>query len=128
MSDNQFRVGRVEFGPERLTPAEERRIGRALELGKEGVHILGAEFCICAAMLMDDGVIIRGHRHDSCLVTAGRMGYKRNQLRNDQQGFVTSQNRFVDRKEGARLQNAARINSVQTKKPVVDLLFSEDLY
>lgn len=85
------------------------------------------EICICAAVKFADGRIARGHRHDACFITAA--GWKPIPDRDGHvQGFMTSRNRFVDRAEGARLQNAAGIVSAQTGKPVVDELFSEDLY
>ena len=85
------------------------------------------EICICAAWKAKNGKVYRGHRHVHCLdamddadtepLTKGDMG----------QGFITSLNRFVDRKEGYELQIAASIESVgggyRGKR-----LFSEDLY
>jgi len=75
---------------------------------------------------MDDGYIIRGHRHSDAMQTAGNMGY--GYIRQDMQCFVTSTGRFVRRKEGAALQNAAGIPSATTGLPINDILFSEDLY
>lgn len=82
-----------------------------------------AEVCICAAIQLADGRVIRGHRHDDCIQTA---------LKWDAdpayavQGFVTSCNRFVGRREGMALQKAAGIQSVTGYRG--DILFSEDLY
>lgn len=46
-----------------------------------------------------------------------------------EQGFITSENRFVDRKEGCKLQRAAGIKSVDKNHPYLhDELYSEDLY
>jgi hypothetical protein len=44
------------------------------------------------------------------------------------QGFITSTNRFVDRFEGFRLQEAAGIESVAKDGYRGRQLFSEDLY
>ncbi len=90
------------------------------------------EICLCAAILMEDGYIVRGHRHDDCLITAGCMTrYSRDKgvLRKAVQGFLTTHGRFVDRTEGAQLQAAAGLCSVDPNRiPFPDYLFSEDLY
>lgn len=85
------------------------------------------EVCICAGLLLDDGRVIRGHRHDGCMQTLAGMHWT-GRVTQEMQGFVTSRNRWVDRSEGARLQNAAGVVSVLTGKPVRLTLFSEDLY
>jgi hypothetical protein len=84
------------------------------------------EFCICAAIVAEDSRIFRGHRHSDALMAAGHAGTKGSSLA-DSQGFITSTGRFVDRVEGARLQEAAGIVSIHTKR-FTDFLFSEDLY
>ena len=81
------------------------------------------EICICAAIQLADGRIIRGHRHDDCIHTA--IKWKAPYFESVQ-GFQTSRNRFVDRYEGMRLQKAAGIESVCGARG--DMLFSEDLY
>ena len=83
------------------------------------------EICVCAAIRTRDGTIIRGHRHDDCIQTAFKMKLKPLSAV-DSQGFITSQNRFVDRREGMRLQNAAGIPSATGYRG--EILFSEDLY
>jgi len=85
------------------------------------------EICICAAVIAEDGEIIRGHRHGDCF----RAIIDRKKIIGkgfNSQGFITSKNRFVDRKEGARLQKEAKIISVWTGKAVKGILCSEDLY
>lgn len=84
------------------------------------------EQVICAAVQLDNGIVLRGHRHDDCFKTAMSYGYKE-RLSQAKQGFVTSRNRFVGRTEGAAIQKAAGIVSAWTGK-FSDLLFSEDLY
>lgn len=84
------------------------------------------EICICAAVRCDDGTIIRGHRHDNCILTAKAIG--KGYTRQDMQGFVTSRNRYVSRMEGGALQNAAGIPSAHYGGPINGMLFSEDLY
>jgi hypothetical protein len=92
-----------------------------------GVGALSLEICICAAIKLVDGRIIRGHRHDDCFHTAGKW---KASITFSVQGFMTSQNRFVDRKEAMALQRAAGIPSaMQSDYPLRgDILFSEDLY
>lgn len=90
------------------------------------------EICICAAIQLEDGRVIRGHRHDDCIHTALKWkaaGQNIGRIRQEQQGFVTSHNRFVDRAEGARLMREAGHVPPQRRRPFEgDLLFSEDLY
>ena len=91
---------------------------------------MNKEICICAAILMEDGYLVRGHRHDDCLITAGcieRYNKDKGALHKAKQGFLTTFNRFVDRYEGANLQKEAGIVSFHTGS-FTDFLFSEDLY
>jgi hypothetical protein len=70
------------------------------------------EILICAAVRMSDGYIIRGHRHNDCIQTMGNIPrYKDAWAFGDDQGFVTSRNRYVNRVEGARIKKAAGIKS-----------------
>lgn len=84
------------------------------------------EICICAAVIAQDGAIIRGHRHGNCIHAILDMGKIPGGV--DAQGFITSRNRFVGRGEGRQLQNAAGIKSIWTKEDIEDILVSEDLY
>lgn len=93
------------------------------------------EFCVCAAIVTEDGSVYRGHRHDDALATAGKVRQasgdegKRYRYTPSSQGFITSRGRYVDRYEAARIQRAAGIKSVD--KNSVDFpteLYSEDLY
>jgi hypothetical protein len=90
------------------------------------------EFCICAAIQLDDGRVIRGHRHDDCIQTAikwEKAGQQIGRLRQESQGFVTSRGRFVDREEGAALMRRIHWQSAWTGGQFEsDMLFSEDLY
>jgi hypothetical protein len=92
------------------------------------------EICICAAIRMPDGYIIRGHRHAHCINLACDMPRYRENWKcpyGDDQGFITSRNRYVTREEGLALQKAAGIPSVDRLrggKYHVRELFSEDLY
>lgn len=89
------------------------------------------EFCICAAIKTPSGEIIHGHRHNHCLdVLRQRPAITKREIRESVQGFVTSQGRFVDRKEGMRIQRASGKPSAYGPegKYIGDDLFSEDLY
>jgi len=82
------------------------------------------EICICSAVETTDGVIVRGHRHGDCMVAINNMGKKVGM----NQGFITSKNRFVDRKTARKLQEEAEIKSSDKDGYRHDTLFSEDLY
>ena len=87
----------------------------------------GPEICVCAAIRLDDGRIIRGHRHDDCIQTAIKWQNAGQPIEpaTATQGFYTTRERFVDRTEGMTLQ----INAGRFKERVgVQILFSEDLY
>lgn len=85
------------------------------------------EVCICAAVKATDGTIIRGHRHRDCFHSIVRKGLILSEDF-DSQGFITSYNRYVDRKEGFLLQQRAGIKSVSIEGYQPGWLFSEDLY
>lgn len=88
-----------------------------------------AEVCICAAVRLMDGRIIRGHRHCHCLQICHEWSDAGQVIEVDEQGFVTSRNRFVGRVEGRELQEAAGIPSHDPSGyRGGNLLFSEDLY
>lgn len=92
------------------------------------------EICICAAIRLERGDVIRGHRHDACYAVARGWveggSLMREELHNAVQGFITSLNRFVNRYQGMELQRTAGVQSVQWPDGVLrgDMLFSEDLY
>lgn len=93
--------------------------------------ILPPEVCICAAIRMPDGYIVRGHRHAFCIHVACEMPrYAENWEcpYKEDQGFITSRNRYVTREEGLRLQKAAGIPSADPTGYRARELFSEDLY
>lgn len=99
-----------------------------------GLELMEHEICICAAIRMPDGVIIRGHRHSNCIATAYDMPrYKESWEcpfgeNGEDQGFVTSRNRYVTREEGMALQVAAGLESAAEGGYRGSILFSEDLY
>jgi hypothetical protein len=85
------------------------------------------EIVICAAVRAKDGTIIRGQGHADALRTLqGRPGYRDERPHGDDQGFITSRNRYVTRAEGLQLQLAAGIPSA--RDGYTWQLYSEDLY
>lgn len=73
---------------------------------------------------IDTGIVVIGYRHAQCLrLLQAVIGIEQLPLTNHTQGFLTSKNRFVDRKEAANIAIAAN----QCEKTVT-MLFSEDLY
>lgn len=90
--------------------------------------VVQPEIVICSAIRMPDGYVVRGHRHnDAVRVAKGMPRYKDSTVQD--QGFVTSRNRFVDRIEGCAIQKAAGIESVHpAEKYLHGELYSEDLY
>jgi len=85
------------------------------------------EICICAAVIAENGNIYRGHRHGDCIESILRR--KKSPKKDPKaQGFITSNNRYVDRYEGFKLQKEAGIKSVWDEGYHGEVLFSEDLY
>lgn len=86
------------------------------------------EIVICAAVISDTGKIFRGHRHSDCIDAMRKRGEKPDKW-NRSQGFITSKNRYVDRKEAFNIQKIAKIESVAKDgyDPSKEL-YSEDLY
>src|SRR3990167_6481568 len=87
----------------------------------------GKEICICAAVKSTTGKIYRGHRHGDCINAIRERHYVPSNKPEDQ-GFMTSLNRYVTRTEGRRLQEAAKIKSLNPDGYSGNTLMSEDLY
>lgn len=102
---------------------------RCAECWQKYAH-MWPEVCICAAIRLKSGRVIRGHRHHHCLAAAREEspGQHRLELLHAEQGFITSHNRFVGREEGRRIQEAVGITSVAPDGYRGALLYSEDLY
>ena len=67
-------------------------------------HAATLEIVICAAVRASNGKIVRGRRHNVAIRGLQAMqGYEGEQPEGDDQGFVTSTNRFVNRKEANRI-------------------------
>lgn len=99
------------------------------------------EYILCAAIWFNDdiehihqpknintGFVITGRRHHNCIAILEIMNKRTADFvidgkRKYVQGFLTSKDRFVDRKEGGEI----AYNAGQTKE-LEKTLFSEDLY
>lgn len=95
------------------------------------------ERIICSAIHFDDGVehvnqpkniatgyVICGRRHHNCFATAAIFDKERNYLKHEkEQGFLTSEDRFLTREEAHQL-FVANGGTPEYN----DRLFSEDLY
>ena len=103
------------------------------------------ENIICAAILykeletqkylpknIDTGVVVCGYRHHHCIDILNTLtGFRSvtkgpNSVGEYVQGFLTSDNRFVDRDEGWII--AEKNNQIVNKPHSRESLFSEDLY
>jgi len=72
---------------------------------------------------VNTGFVICGHRHHNCFMTAYILNDGKIKGLEEVQGFLTSENNFVDRKEGGQIAfNAGQTSELKTT------LFSEDLY
>lgn len=104
------------------------------------------EFILCAAIHYDDGIIyehqpiniqtglvICGRRHHNCIINASIMlgdRYSSRLVDRASQGFITSMDRYVDRKEGYKiaLANNQVIHNFHDPDNTDQILVSEDLY
>lgn len=89
------------------------------------------EIIICSAVQYHDGTVIRGHRHNDALKTLFSIprinkDFEDKKAMIIKQGFITSKNRFVERKEALQIQLKAGIKSHRGKYQ--NQLYSEDLY
>jgi len=74
----------------------------------------------------DKGIVFSGWRHHNCLYQMVAItGLRNTEAGESVQGFLTNKNRFVDRKEGAKI--ALTTNQID-KLEYGAILYSEDLY
>ena len=97
------------------------------------------EYIICAAIWFDDGIdtyvhqpkniktgfVVSGRRHHNCFTTIAMLTGPRKDRKylKEEQGFLTSKDRFVDRKEAGEI--AFKVGQTTDLRTC---LFSEDLY
>jgi|GEM_PF-2298766 hypothetical protein len=104
------------------------------------------EFIICSAIHYDDGIeyphqaknihtglVICGRRHHNCITNASLMlgdKYNKNLANRAAQGFMTSEDRYVNRKEAFRIALAQKqiIHNFYDENNADQILCSEDLY
>lgn len=74
------------------------------------------------------GLVFSGHRHGQCIYTKCAVtGLRDAESGENEQGFLTSKNRFVGREEA--LEIAMKMNQVKDLREIRgNRLFSEDLY
>jgi len=72
---------------------------------------------------IETGIVITGRRHHNIFTNMKSLGIDRHKFDKAIQGFLTSDDLFVDRKNGGRIAYKAK----QIDKPT-DCLFSEDIY
>lgn len=85
-------------------------------------HTSNSEIIICAAIKDSNNRIFRGHRHHDAIHA---MSTRPGNARVVEEGFITSSNRFVGRKEAMEVQIKA--GKMPYSEKGIDL-FSEDLY
>lgn len=79
------------------------------------------EKVVCAAVRASNGKVVQGRRHiDAIRVLQSLPGYETENPAGEDQGFVTSTNRFVNRREAYRMHFPDRVE--------LDELQSDDLY
>lgn len=110
--------------------------GNSIRVRERAVPDAEKEIVICAAVRFA-GKVWRGHRHPHAMqAMRAELSYTMTRKQMDEaqvnkdQGFITSRNRFVGRKEALAIQRAAGIKSVERGEHYhpSDQLFSEDLY
>ena len=109
------------------------------KVNQKNTLVAVAEYLLCSAIWFDDGIdtyvhqpkniktgyVVCGRRHHNCFTTVAMLRgiiSKRN-TKDEVQGFLTNENRFVDRYEAAKIALA----SGQIKEPI-EKLFSEDVW
>jgi hypothetical protein len=70
-------------------------------------------------------IVVCGRRHHNCFAIIAQLGVDLKSIREGRivEGFMTSTNKFLDRKEAAKL--ALKACQIETEKKI---LYSEDLY
>lgn len=99
---------------------------------------MNREYILCSAIYFDDkkeyihmpknietGFVICGRRHHNCFAILGQVLQKDKGYKNieEVQGFLTSENRFVDRQEAGKI----AFEAGQTDS-LITTLFSENLW
>ena len=114
--------------------------------GEQHKQLRRPEFILCAAIHYDDGIeyphqpnniqtglVICGRRHHNCILNASVMlgdRYNKNLVNRASQGFITSMDRYVNRKEAwlIAIKRDQVIHNFYDKNGIDQILVSEDLY
>ncbi len=81
---------------------------------------------ICPAIMTQTGIVFKGHRHSDCIRTARSIKSLTDfEITHRTEGFITSENVFVNRREAMKI--AIEAGQVSKDHKGVDL-YSEDLY
>lgn len=75
---------------------------------------------------IDTGIVVCGLRHHNCFATLARIYPDREYLKNYEDGFVTSRNRFVGRVTALRI--AREAGQIVKKHGDPNILYSEDIF
>lgn len=76
---------------------------------------------------IEHGLVICGRRHHDCISTITTLtNLKMHELGRSVQGFLTDQNRFVDREEAVKI--AMESGQIEESKYNEKCLYSEDIY
>lgn len=87
------------------------------------IHVNDGEEHVHQPVNIENGFVVCGRRHHNCFHIISMILGNERQKGNETQGFLTSEDRFVDRREAAKIAHEAG----QTEK-FKGKLFSEDLY
>lgn len=98
--------------------------------------MINEEYIICAAIHLKtedvfphqpinikNGLVVCGRRHHNCFTIISNLDSDFLEVKDKKQGFVTSKDRFVDRKEAGEI----AFKAGQIEK-ITNLLMSEDIY
>jgi len=87
------------------------------------IHFLNTKKYLHQPKNIDTGIVIAGRRHHNVFTNMAALGIDWKQFDKQIQGFLTNDDRFVNREEGGRIAYEAKQIDKPTKR-----LFSEDLY
>ena len=88
------------------------------------IHVTNGTICKSQPYNISSGFVVSGRRHSDCYSTLTILGYELDTNYTDIQGFVTSDNLFVDRHEAFEI----AVKSGQVEDRENKFLISEDLY
>lgn len=127
LEDWELREILFDFWVEMRARREEDSRDDCIEQTVNKLSALTKETVICSAIKLEDGRVLRCHRHGDGILNAHHNGWKLAKG-TEQQGFITSRNRYVSREDGRKLQDEAGIKSADKDGYRGKILFSEDLY